>query len=89
MAQLNNESKQEQKNTTNGTRAYATDEAGMMADAKEYAKRDMSTIVKVLDKLQMDTENQMELIVKAVIAVKYEQIEKARCERPAWEKFLD
>ena len=81
----------ELRNNVAGTksREYATDEAGMMKDAKEYASKDMSTIIRVLDKIGIDTEAQLELITKSVVAVKYEQIDKARNERPAWEKYLD
>ena len=84
MAELNN------NNAINASRdkVYATDEAGMMTDAKDYARRDMSTIIKVLEKLDVDTEKQMQLIVSSVVAVKYEQIDKSRNERPAWDEFL-
>lgn len=67
---------------------YSTDEEGMMEDAKGYARRDMSTIVKVLEKLGFNTEENIELITKATVAVKYEQIDKARNDRPSWEKYL-
>lgn len=70
---------------------YATDDAGMMADAKEYAKRDVSTAIALCGKLGFDTEDdtKVELIVKQLIAVKFEQIKKSRTERPAYMKFLE
>ena len=39
------------KNTTSATREYATDELGMMADAKEYAKRDFDVCRLVVAKV--------------------------------------
>lgn len=98
MAVLNNTDSQE-----NSKREYATDVAGMMADAKKYARTEMSTVIAVLSKLGLeavnDTENDsvkdgmkaipLEAVAKSVIAVKYEQIKKARTDRPAWEKYLD
>ena len=97
MAELTNEHQIQSKDTR---KEYATDEAGMMADAKEYAKRDMSTIFKVLEKVGIKPvtpeemtkapgEMSIELITKAVVAVKYEQIDKARNSRPVWERYLD
>jgi hypothetical protein len=81
MAQLANRNTQ--------AREFATDEVGMMADAKDYAKRDISTILKVFEMLKGVPEITEEMIVKATIKVKYEQINKARNERPSYERYFD
>ena len=86
-------------NGTSSNRVYATDEQGMMADAIDYAKRDMGTIFKVFEKIgivptkpedltKSPNEISIELLAKAVLAVKYEQINHARNDRPAWEQYL-
>ena len=93
MAELNNENNN--KGTNQNGKVYATDEAGMLADAKDYAGRDMSTIFKVLERLgitpvetvENDGEIAIELVAKTVIAIKYEQINEARTKRPVWEKY--
>ena len=66
---------------------YATDEAGMMADAKDYARRDISTVLELFSLIAPEVKE--EIIVKGLVKVKYEQIKRARTERPTWEKYLD
>lgn len=85
------EFKNDRKTSVNGEtkKELAHDEAGMMIDAKEYAKRDASTLFKVLDKLDFDIEEKEELIIKTLVSVKFEQIDKARNDRPSYMKFLD
>ena len=85
MAELNNANRKSEKNEK---KELATDEAGMMIDAKDYAKREMSTVLKVLEKLGFDTTKE-ELIATALIAVKYEQIDKARNERPTYMSYFE
>jgi len=70
----------------NGKAVYATDEAGMMADAKIYAKQDFNQTLKVNAKLlnvEVETMSDeiKEKIAKALIEVKYEQIVEARTNR--------
>ena len=69
MAQYNN----------NQSKTYATDEAGMLKDAKQYAKRDFSIVELTLKKL--DIEYDKETVANALIQVKLDQIKHARLER--------
>ena len=75
------------KNTTSTTREYATDELGMMADAKEYAKRDFEVCkmvyVKMTDADSLPKETESKL-AKCLIEVKYEQIKNARTNRVSY-----
>lgn len=68
---------------------YATDEAGMMADAKLYARKDVSTVLRVFDMLKKVENPSEEIICKTLIKVKYEQINAKRNERPSYEKHFD
>lgn len=87
MAELNNANARKVEDNTK--KALATDEKGMMVDAKDYAKRDISTLISVLGKLGFDVEANEELIAKTLIAVKYEQINKARNERPTYMSYFE
>ena len=96
MALLNNDNQK-----TEDKREFATDEAGMMKDAKAYAKKDASTILKTFQKMGInitsvdnpevdDKQNiQESLIIKSLIAVKYEQIVNSRTKRPSYEQYFD
>ena len=74
----------------NGQKAvYATDEAGMMADAKSYAKQDFRQTLKVNAKLlgidlETVSEEMKQKIAQALIEVKYEQIVEARTNRDTY-----
>lgn len=81
--------KNSNNDTASGELKFATDEVGMMKDAKDYAKRDIGTVLKTLEKLGFDIETKEELIVKSLIAVKYEQINKARNERPSYMSYFE
>lgn len=75
------------KNTTSATREYATDELGMMADAKEYAKRDFEVCKMVYAKMtsvEAISKEDEALIAKNLIEVKYEQIKNARTNRVSY-----
>lgn len=63
----------------NQPKTYATDEAGMLKDAKAFAKRDSSIVELTLAKLELDVTK--EDIATALIAVKLEQIKNARLNR--------
>jgi len=70
---------------TNGRQAqktYATDEAGMLKDAKAYAKRDFGVVVATLKRLGQNIDQ--ELIAEALIQVKLEQIKEARLNRVSY-----
>lgn len=74
---------------------YATDDKSMRADAREYAKRDISTVIGVFKAMfpkQFETVEAEETITKSIVhntvEVKYQMIKKARTERPMWEQFL-
>ena len=67
----------EDKNNQN--RTYATDEAGMLADAKSYAKRDFHIVEETLKQSGIDYERQE--MAEALVQVKLGQIRKARLER--------
>lgn len=73
MAELNNRSEATKKE-------YATDEAGMMADAKQYAKDDFRTVLPLVEKLdgKEATEDRKKEIADALIQVKYEAIKSKR-----------
>ena len=73
---------------------YATDEAGMMADAKIYAKQDFKSVVDTLKKLGtkvvsedrdlVDGEIREEAVAKALILVKFDQIKESRLNRTSY-----
>ena len=77
----------EVKNRENTTKEYATDELGMMADAKEYAKRDFEVCKLVtarmlgVETLSKEDEAKM---AQNLIQVKYEQIKNARTNRVSY-----
>ena len=73
----------ELKTPNNGTKKeYATDEAGMMKDAKDYASRDFKQTVEVFRKAGVSEDKTPdEFIAKALVLVKLDQIKKARLER--------
>lgn len=74
------------RNTTSTTKEYATDELGMMADAKEYAKRDFEVCKMVYAKMsgeEISKETESKL-AKCLIEVKYEQIKNARTNRVSY-----
>lgn len=74
------------KNTRDTTKEYATDELGMMADAKEYAKRDFEVCKMVYAKMsgeEISKEVEAKL-AKNLIEVKYEQIKNARTNRVSY-----
>ena len=75
------------KNTSNATKEYATDELGMMADAKEYAKRDFEVCKMVYAKMtgvEVVSKDDEAKIAKNLIEVKYEQIKNARTNRVSY-----
>ena len=75
------------RNTTSTTREYATDELGMMADAKEYAKRDFEVCKMVYAKMagvETISKEDEAKIAKNLIEVKYEQIKNARTNRVSY-----
>jgi len=63
-------------------KVYATDEAGMEKDAKDYASRDFPQTLEVVRKAGI-TEEQLssEILAKALILVKLGHIRKSRLER--------
>ena len=63
----------------NQPKTYATDEAGMLKDAKAFAKRDSAIVELTLAKLELDVTK--EDIATALIAVKLKQIKDARLNR--------
>ena len=65
--------------TKTNERIYATDEAGMLADAKTYAKRDFHIVEETLKKSGMEYDRAE--MAEHLIQVKLEQIKKARLER--------
>ena len=72
------------KNTSNTTKEYAPDELGMMADAKEYAKRDFEVCKMVYVKMtgvEVISKEDEARIAQSLIEVKYEQIKNARTNR--------
>lgn len=74
-------------NSAGATKEYATDELGMMADAKEYAKRDFEVCKMVYAKMtgvEVISKEDEALIAKNLIEVKYEQIKNARTNRVAY-----
>ena len=75
------------KNTSNITKEYAKDELGMMADAKEYAKRDFEVCKMVYAKMtgtEVVSKEDEAKIAKNLIEVKYEQIKNARTNRVSY-----
>jgi len=65
--------------TKNNTKTYATDEAGMLADAKTYAKRDFHIVEETLKKAKIEYDRTE--MASHLTQVKLEQIKKARLER--------
>lgn len=63
----------------NQPKTYATDEAGMLKDAKAFAKRDSAIVELTCKKMGLEVTN--ERIAEALIAVKLEQIKNARLNR--------
>ena len=77
----------EVKNRESASKEYATDELGMMADAKEYAKRDFEVCKMVYAKMkgvEAISKEDEALIAKNLIEVKYEQIKNARTNRVSY-----
>lgn len=68
-----------QNDRNNQAKVYATDEEGMLADAKSYAKRDFHIVEETLKVMGIDYDR-VEW-AKALTSVKLEQIKKARLER--------
>lgn len=73
-------------NTTSNSnfkrKEYATDEAGMMRDAKEYASRDFKGTCDIIRKVGIKEEQvSEEMIAKALILTKYNQIKESRTNR--------
>jgi hypothetical protein len=65
-------------------RVYSTDEAGMMTDAKEYAKRDFTVVSATMRMFNTCETITDEEIAKALITVKYNQIVEARTNRVSY-----
>lgn len=65
--------------TNKQPKQYATDEAGMLKDAKQFAKRDFSIVELTIKKLGI--EYNKEEVANALIQVKLDQIKHARLER--------
>ena len=63
-------------------KVYATDEAGMRADAKEYAKRDFTVVTATIETLGLTIDHAK--IAEALIEVKYNQIVEARTNRVSY-----
>ncbi len=61
------------------TKTYATDDAGMLADAKSYAKRDFHIVEETLKQSGIDYDRAE--MAEALTQVKLGQIRKARLER--------
>lgn len=60
-------------------KVYAADEAGMMQDAKDYAKRDFQIVDAVIAKMVEDrVPFEKQYIAEALIQIKYKQIVNAR-----------
>jgi len=88
MAIVNNNTKNENTGV-NQAKTYATDEAGMMKDAKSYAKQDFKTATELLKtlgitKLDNGVELTEEMTAKALISVKFKQIKEARLNRVSY-----
>lgn len=69
-------------NNNNTTKTYATDEAGMLSDAKAFAKRDFTVVKDTLARLGQNISE--ELVAEALIQVKLDQIKKARLNRTSF-----
>lgn len=71
----------------NNSKEYATDELGMMADAKEYAKRDFEVCklvyARMTEQETLDKETEAKL-ASELIKVKFEQIKNARTNRVSY-----
>ena len=65
--------------SNNQPKTYATDEAGMLKDAKAFAKRDSAIVEQVIERLELDVTK--ELIADMLITIKLEQIKNARLNR--------
>ena len=63
-------------------KVYATDEAGMRLDAKEYAKRDFTVVTATIEALGLTIDHAK--IAEALIEVKYNQIVEARTNRVSY-----
>ena len=59
-------------------KVYATDEAGMMQDAKDYAKRDFQIVLATMRMFKTNDSVSNEEIANALIQIKYKQIVDAR-----------
>ena len=59
-------------------KVYATDEAGMMQDAKDYAKRDFQVVLATMRMFKTNDNISNEEIANALIHLKYKQIVDAR-----------
>jgi len=59
-------------------KVYATDEAGMMQDAKDYAKRDFQIVLATMRMFKTNDNISNEEIANALIQIKYKQIVDAR-----------
>jgi hypothetical protein len=59
-------------------KVYATDEAGMMQDAKDYAKRDFQIVLATMRMFPVNESITNEEIADALIQIKYKQIVDAR-----------
>ncbi len=63
-------------------KVWATDEAGMMNDAKKYAKLEWKQHITLMRKLKISEEDfPDDTIGKALILVKYEAIKESRLNR--------
>jgi len=71
-----------QQRSQTQTKVYATDEAGMMKDAKDYASRDYKATLETFRKAGIPKEQcSDEVIAKSLILVKLNQIKEARLGR--------
>lgn len=83
------------RNEVETTHELATDEKGMRADAVQYARRDVSTVIATFKKIfpkkfenPEEEENMTDLICKSLVEVKYDMIVESRTKKPMWDKFL-
>ena len=82
MAEISNNDNTSPVQVPPAPKVYATDEAGMMKDAKAYAKQDFRSVVDTMRKLNCEEEQfPEEAIAKALILVKYAQIKESRLNR--------
>ena len=77
---------------------YSTDVEDMKKDAFTYANQISSTIEELFDKIGLTLVDEVEdpahemnrdLVMGALLQIKYEQIKKARCDRPKSETSLE